>query len=127
LVEDRRKRVEDETVMARPAVQTSSDAPSDLIERGEELSVLSESVETVRSNSRGRLVFVAGEAGVGKTALVTRFCEDRADGGRVLWGACDALFTPRPLGPFLDIAESAGGELAQAVESGAGTFELAAR
>jgi hypothetical protein len=27
--------------MARPAVQTSSDAPSDLIERGDELSVLS--------------------------------------------------------------------------------------
>ena len=25
--------------------------------------------------------------------------------GRVLWGACDALFTPRPLGPFVDIAD----------------------
>ena len=88
--------------------------------------MLGESVEAVRSSSRGRLVFVAGEAGVGKTALLTRFCEDHADGARVLWGACDALFTPRPLGPFLDIAESTGGELAQAVESGAGTFELAA-
>lgn len=126
LVEDQPKRVQDGTVMARPAVQTSSDAPSDLIERGDELSVLWESVEAVRSSSRGRLVFVAGEAGVGKTALLTRFCEDRADGARVLWGACDALFTPRPLGPFLDIAESTGGELAKAVESGAGTFELAA-
>ena len=41
----------------------------------------------------------------------------------MLWGGCDALFTPRPLGPFVDIAESTGGELAQAVESGAGTFE----
>ena len=112
--------------MAHPAVQTSSDAPSDLIERGHELSVLGESVEAVRSSSRGRLVFVAGEAGVGKTALLTRFCEDHADGARVLWGACDALFTPRPLGPFLDIAESTGGELAQAVDSGAGTFDLAA-
>ena len=112
--------------MGHPAVQTSSDAPSDLIERGDELSVLGESVEAVRSSSRGRLVFVAGEAGVGKTALLTRFCEDHADGARVLWGACDALFTPRPLGPFLDIAESTGGELAQAVESGAGTFDLAA-
>ena len=100
LVEDRRKRVQDGTVMARPAVQTSSDAPSDLIERGHEMSVLGKSVEGVRSSSRGRLVFVAGEAGVGKTALLTRFCEDRAGGARVLWGACDALFTPRPLGPF---------------------------
>jgi hypothetical protein len=71
LVEDRPKRVQDGTVMARPAVQTSSDAPSDLIERGDELSVFGESVEAVRSNSRGRLVLVAGEAGVGKTALLT--------------------------------------------------------
>jgi hypothetical protein len=46
LVEDRPKRVQDGTVMARPAVQTSSDAPSDLIERGDELSVLGESVTT---------------------------------------------------------------------------------
>ena len=28
------------------------------------------------------------------------------------WGACDGLFTPRPLGPFLDIAGQLGGELA---------------
>ena len=112
--------------MARPAVQTSSDAPSDLIERGDELSMLGDCVEAVRSSSRGRLVLVGGEAGVGKTALLTRFCEDRADGARVLWGACDALFTPRPLGPFLDIAESTGGELRGLVETGAGAFELAA-
>src|SRR5439155_1741128 len=38
---------------------------------------------------------------------------------RVLWGGCDALFTPRPLGPFLDIAEEAGGELETAVNEGA--------
>ena len=32
---------------------------------------------------------------------------------RVLWGACDALFTPRPLGPLVDIATRSGGELAR--------------
>jgi DNA-binding CsgD family transcriptional regulator len=112
--------------MARPAVPTSSHTSSDLIERERELSMLGECLDAVRNSSRGSLVFVAGEAGVGKTALLRRFCDDRADGARVLWGACDALFTPRPLGPFLDIAESTGGDLADAVESGAGTFELAA-
>jgi predicted ATPase len=43
----------------------------------------------------GRLVLVGGEAGVGKTALVREFAEDR----RALWGACDPLQTPRALGP----------------------------
>jgi DNA-binding CsgD family transcriptional regulator/tetratricopeptide (TPR) repeat protein len=52
----------------------------------------------------GRLVLVGGEAGVGKTALVRSFCAEQH--GVAVWaGACDALFTPRPLGPFLDIAE----------------------
>ncbi|HEX7298589.1 MAG TPA: AAA family ATPase, partial [Solirubrobacteraceae bacterium] len=55
----------------------------------------------------GRLVLVGGEAGVGKTALVREF----ADGRRVLWGACDPLETPQPLGPLLDVADAAGGEL----------------
>ena len=56
----------------------------------------------------GRLVFVGGEAGVGKTSLVRRFVDDESKHARVLWGACDALFTPRALGPFLDIGELAG-------------------
>ena len=47
----------------------------------------------------GRLILVGGEAGVGKTALVRAF----VDGRRVLWGGCDPLHTPRPLGPLLDI------------------------
>jgi DNA-binding CsgD family transcriptional regulator/tetratricopeptide (TPR) repeat protein len=55
----------------------------------------------------GRLVLVGGEAGVGKTALVREFAEGR----RALWGACDPLQTPRALGPLLDIADAAGGEL----------------
>ena len=32
-------------------------------------------------------------------------------GARVLWGSCERLFTPRALGPFLDIAEHAGLDL----------------
>ncbi|MGZ4306085.1 MAG: ATP-binding protein [Solirubrobacteraceae bacterium] len=30
----------------------------------------------------------------------------------MIWGTCERLFTPRALGPFLDISESVGGELA---------------
>jgi DNA-binding CsgD family transcriptional regulator len=57
----------------------------------------------------GTVVLVGGEPGVGKTVLVRAFCERLS--GLVLWGACDALRTPRPLGPLRDMARQAGGAL----------------
>ena len=45
----------------------------------------------------------------------------------MLWGACDPLETPRPLGPLLDVAEAAGGELFAAAEAGARPGALARR
>jgi ATP/maltotriose-dependent transcriptional regulator MalT len=76
--------------------------------------------------ANGRLVFVGGEAGVGKTSLVRRFVDDQPDSVRVLWGSCDALFTPAALGPFLDVAQSTGGEIAEVVLSSARPHEVAA-
>ena len=78
------------------------------------------------SGGRGRLVLVEGEAGVGKTALVRRFCGGRGSSARVLWGICDALFTPRPLGPLFDVAEATGGELEELVQTGAKPHEVVA-
>jgi len=98
----------------------------ELLERGLELSILAEALETVQRGAQGRVVLVSGEAGIGKTTLFRSFCDRRDDASRVLWGACDALFTPRPLGPFLDIAESTGGELKRLAESEARPYELAA-
>lgn len=104
----------------------SSGTSSELLERAGEFSALGERLEAVQRSSRGHVVLVSGEAGVGKTALLRRFCDDRAGGARLLWGACDALFTPRPLGPFVDIAESTGGDLQELVETGARPYEIAA-
>jgi DNA-binding CsgD family transcriptional regulator len=70
-------------------------------------------------------VLVAGEAGVGKTALMRRFCDEHHGSVRILWGACDALFTPRPLGPLLDIAEAVGGGLEGLALQGAQPHEVA--
>ena len=60
----------------------------ELLERGESLSLLVGLLDGVRSGSEGRLVLVGGEAGVGKTALLRRFCEMQGDAVRVFWGAC---------------------------------------
>ena len=83
---------------------------NELLERSGALAALDDSLAGVAASARGRLALVRGESGAGKTALVRRFCDGRRSTG-VAWGACDALFTPRPLGPFLDIAAVVGGEL----------------
>jgi ATP/maltotriose-dependent transcriptional regulator MalT len=105
---------------------SSSDSRSELLERSRQFAALGESLGAVLGGSRGRLVLVGGEAGVGKTALVSRFCEERGGSPRILSSACDALFTPRPLGPLLDVAAVTGGELEELVESGARPHEVAA-
>ncbi len=48
----------------------------------------------------GSTVLLEGEAGIGKTSLLQEFAERADKGCRVLWGWCEALFTPRPLGPL---------------------------
>jgi DNA-binding CsgD family transcriptional regulator/tetratricopeptide (TPR) repeat protein len=95
------------------------------LEREGALVSLQQAFDDVHAGS-GRLVLVSGEAGVGKTALTRAFCDDRRRTARILWGACDSLFTPRPLGPFLDVAEAVGGELGELVAAGAKPYEVAA-
>jgi DNA-binding CsgD family transcriptional regulator len=96
-----------------------------LLEREASLERLREALTDVRGGE-GRTVLVQGEAGVGKTALVHRFCQESGDRARVLVGACDPLFTPRPLGPFADVADAIGGELGALVETGAIPYRIAA-
>lgn len=100
--------------------------PGPLLERTHHLAALEAHLATVRQYRRGRIVFVGGEAGVGKSALARSFCDSCTDSVRILMGVCDPLFTPRPLGPFLDIAPSLGGDFQALVERGARPYEVAA-
>jgi DNA-binding CsgD family transcriptional regulator len=97
-----------------------------LLERSEQLSVLGEALAEVAASSRGRVALVAGEAGIGKTALLRRFCAGLDGSARALWAGCEPLFTPRPLGPVLDLARTIDGEVAALAVSGAGPFDVAA-
>jgi DNA-binding CsgD family transcriptional regulator/tetratricopeptide (TPR) repeat protein len=106
----------------RTIYPVSAVAATALLERESFLEDLREAL-TEAERGQGRLVLLAGEAGVGKTALVRRFCEDVDGGARVLEGACDALFTPRPLGPFADIAADLG-PLEELLERDARPYEL---
>ena len=92
---------------------------SQLLERSLHLTALDDAFAAVLGTSRGQLEFVGGEAGVGKTTLLRRFCGQRQRSARVLWGTCDALFTPRPLGPLQDIAQQTQGKLQQLVDTAA--------
>src|SRR6266545_3403411 len=103
-----------------------SGAPCELLERSQPLFALGDALAAVVKSADGRLLFVAGEAGGGKTALLRRFCDEQRAAARILWGACDALFTPRPLGPLLDVAERTGGELEQVIEGAARPYDVAA-
>src|SRR5207245_1455016 len=75
-------------------------------------------------SGHGRLAVLAGEAGVGKTVLLQRFCGEHAGRIRILWGACDALHTPRPLGPLVDMAAATTGALHVAVAGTAHAHEV---
>ncbi|MFZ0376852.1 MAG: AAA family ATPase [Solirubrobacteraceae bacterium] len=97
----------------------------ELLERDEQLSALSAALADVSERRVGRLVLVYGEAGIGKTALVRRFCAHTVESVRVLWATCDPLFTPRPLGPLLDIARATDGELREQVQSSGQPYDVA--
>ena len=95
-----------------------------LLERTQQLSALAESLDAVMHTHQGRLVLVRGEAGIGKTAVIRQFCGEQQPRARALWGACDPMFTPRALGPFVDIAELVGGEFRELVERGGRPHEV---
>ncbi|MEV4267358.1 AAA family ATPase [Kribbella sp. NPDC049584] len=104
------------------AMQPSARPTAPLLEREAALACLHEYAEDARGGS-GRLVMIAGEAGVGKTTLVEHF-EQQLHGAAWYWSACDGLFTPRPLGPLFDLAGQLGGEIGQLCRQGVGREDL---
>jgi DNA-binding CsgD family transcriptional regulator len=80
----------------------------ELLEREDALDTLRRLLVRAREGY-GSLVFIGGEAGIGKTALVRAFSAALPAATRVLVGMCDPISTPRPHGPLHDIAAHARG------------------
>lgn len=97
-----------------------------LLERAEQLAALSASLAAVAESGQGRIVLVPGEAGIGKTALLRRFSACLDSSVRVLSAGCDPLFTPRPLGLALDLAELVGGAVAERAADATRPYDVAA-
>lgn len=75
---------------------------TELLERADALHTLQQQLHAART--RGRVALVSGEAGIGKSSLLQALAATHA---HVWWGRCDALSTPHPLAPLLDIARDA--------------------
>ena len=88
------------------AVRVSRIDLRQVLERDEALAQLAAAAE-----AGGRVAVVTGEAGIGKTTLVRGFAEGR----QVLWGACDDLTVPQPLGPLRDLGVADGPALLRAL------------
>ncbi|MHC1558770.1 helix-turn-helix transcriptional regulator [Actinomycetospora sp. C-140] len=72
-----------------------------VLERDAALDELRAALADARAGT-GRVVLLAGEAGIGKTTVL-RAWTDELDGVRLLAGACDDLVTARPFGPLHDV------------------------
>ena len=102
----------------------SAGADLSLVERDEALGGLGELLAAVRRGEPGRLVLLGGEAGAGKTAVVSAFVDGLQRDVLVLVGACDSLRTARPFGPLLDWAAVRAPQVATMINGGAPRPEI---
>jgi DNA-binding CsgD family transcriptional regulator/tetratricopeptide (TPR) repeat protein len=81
-----------------------------LLERAEQLRAMAGYLDEAAAG-HGRLVYVSGEAGIGKSTFVARVAAEAADRARVAFGTCDGSATPVPLGPLADMLPALPGGL----------------
>jgi predicted ATPase/DNA-binding CsgD family transcriptional regulator len=109
----------DEPIGAGSGPRAAAPARGELLEREPQLAQLRQSLDDVRATGRGACVLVFGEAGIGKTSLVQSFTGSIEPAhARTLVTGCEALFTARPLGPLVDLADHFPPSVAGALHEG---------
>lgn len=108
----------DEPVPARSTI-----AEVRLLERENDLAALAAQLQRARAG-RGGMAILSGESGAGKSTLLQAFADGCAGEVPVLWSACDPLTTPRPLGPFRDLAAQLGEGVAAAMHTAGQPHEI---
>lgn len=103
---------------ARRAGRAATLVPVDLVEREADIAALGAAWTRARGGA-GALVLVTAESGGGKTSVVSEFTRSLMGRSPVVWGACDPLSTPRPLGPLVDVVDRLG-ERTRALLRGSG-------
>lgn len=88
-----------------------------LLERESALATLAAALADA-AQARGTCVLVGGEAGIGKSVLVNGFARAAGLPARTLFARCEAMFTPRPLGPLVDLASQLPASLGEALHAG---------
>jgi DNA-binding CsgD family transcriptional regulator/tetratricopeptide (TPR) repeat protein len=98
----------------------------DLLEREEPLATM-RALARAASSHGGHLLFVEGEAGVGKTSLLREFRRALPVEIRCVYGTCEPLSTPQPFGPIVDVAADLDSGLASLLDRGAASAEISRR
>ena len=94
-----------------------------LVERDRPVQELLELAQSA-ADGRGAIALLGGEAGIGKTSVLEEMRLRASADCNVVWGGCDALFTPRALGPIHDMARSLGPEVARLLADGGQSSRL---
>lgn len=94
-----------------------------LLEREVYLNVMNRIYNDIKGTG-GHTLFIAGEAGIGKTSLIKEFINHVDNKSHILSGGCDALFTPRPLGPLFDISPNLSADFQRILKSNANRSAL---
>ncbi len=89
-----------------------------LVERDEQVQQLVQIAKEAALGC-GRTVVLSGEAGIGKSSVLHAVGNLLEPKFRQLKGGCEALFTPRPLGPLHDMARELGPQIAALLDDSA--------
>lgn len=90
-----------------PAVPRSTRAPTVMAGRAAELSLLNDHLAHAATGER-RIVFIAGDGGMGKSTLVQAFLDEAGSAARLLFGQCaERSDVADAYGPLLDALDMA--------------------